>query len=212
MAVKKSAVKGTINEELMSYLLGVSQTQEMKSRICNIIMNDITSRGQEWGNAEWIDIDDFPESKYDLGGLIDFACKDTYVACGIKTEGDMLDHWFIVNTDEISIFENYNGNENCEMNLTNLMEMDLRMITERVIRDMSRLFLADHWEPDRFRNCKITVGFVDLALYNEFLRYIKDAKMNNSFSAIYVNAFDYEVAKEETLHRRNSASKKFCIK
>lgn len=73
---------------------------------------------------------------------------------------------------------------------------------------LAEVFLADMWEPDGFKICKLSFVFDDEVLYKEFTKLIEDKCFNNWFSNILIDMGTGEVVEEFVYKRYDGEIKK----
>ena len=65
--------------------------------------------------------------------------------------------------------------------------IDLDRMTRQLVREVSPIFVTDSWQPELYKDYKISFCFADEVLYELFNLSINQAKFNNRFSVILID-------------------------
>ncbi len=71
-----------------------------------------------------------------------------------------------------------------------------RNIANKLIKELSPVFLADAWNPKLYSETKISFCFVDGALFDNFCSLLTGAKLNNRFSAVLIDEDNCSIKNE----------------
>lgn len=77
-----------------------------------------------------------------------------------------------------------------------------------IMNEWPHLFLADAWEPEKFKNVQHSIVFTDPEVYKIFYERIKKTKVNTWMSVILVDVVHQEVIEEKMIPRQDG--KKFA--
>ena len=89
----------------------------------------------------------------------------------------------------------------------NIKGPDIKELNNQLMRQVSPIFVTDSWNPEKYKDYKVSFCFIDELLYDSFSKATGNAKFNNRFSIIlldddkgrFVKEMKYEAAnyKEE---------------
>lgn len=73
-----------------------------------------------------------------------------------------------------------------------------KKIVQNLLKELSPVLLTDTWEPDLYKDYRMTFCFVDKEMYEEFIRILNRGKFNADLSTVLLD-FDSHSVVEETL-------------
>lgn len=163
--------------------------ENMNRTIRNIITEELLARGHSLMYEPESLLDKIPKSSFGLYRYRGFS---------IHMKGCDPLYWKFLTYfyDPGDISEDWEEEQKVNYHMTGIMN------------EWPHLFLADAWEPEKFKNIQHSIVFTDPEVYKIFYERIKKTKVNTWMSVILVDTVQQEVIEEKMIPRHDG--KKFA--
>lgn len=91
--------------------------------------------------------------------------------------------------------------------LSEVEDRDRRFFRMHTMDRLTKLFLADAWEPEFFAGMRTSIAFLDKEFYDEQVAMFGQAQVNTDISLILIDAEKEEVLEEFAIPKKNGDSK-----